>query len=78
MAKSWRAYGYEFGFDAVISTCRQAEKSCPTYPIGKRLHWEFPDPAAAKGTEEGVLQVFRTVRDTIKKRIEIAVKNNEI
>ena len=78
MSKSWRAYGYEFGFDAVISTCSEAEKDCPTYPIGKRFQWQFPDPAEAKGTEEEILQVFRTVRDSIKERIEIAVKNNEI
>ncbi len=77
-AKSWREYGYEFGFDAVISTCSEAERSCPRYPIGKRFTWQFPDPAAAKGTEEEVTQVFRTVRDSIRERIVAAVKNKEI
>ena len=78
ISKSWRAYGLEFGFDAVISTCREAEKACPVFPFGKRLRWEFPDPSEAKGTEEEILKVFRTVRDSIRDRIEMAVKNKEI
>ena len=77
-SKSWRAYGLDFGFDVVISTCREAEKACPVFPFGKRLRWEFPDPAEAKGTEEEILKVSRTVRDSIRDRIEIAVKNKEI
>ena len=76
--KSWRAYGVESGFDVVISTCSEAEKACPLFPIGKRLRWEFPDPSEAKGTEEEILKIFRTVRDSIRDRIELAVKNKEI
>ena len=65
-------------FDVVISTCDEAEKACPFFPVGKILHWGFPDPAEAEGTEEEILKVFRTVRDSIRNRIEIAVKNKEI
>jgi arsenate reductase len=35
-----------------------------------RLHWSFPDPAQATGTEEEQLAVYRSVRDAIRARIE--------
>ena len=76
--KSWRVYGLDYGFDVVITTCSEAEKSCPVFPYGKVLHWEFPDPSEAKGTEEEILKVFRNVRDSIRNRIETVVKNKEI
>ena len=78
MSKSWRVYGLDFGFDVVITTCSEAEKACPVFSFGKRLRWEFPDPAEAEGTEEEIMKIFRTVRDSIRDRIEMAVKNKEI
>jgi arsenate reductase len=78
ISKSWRSFGIEFGFDTVISTCSEAEQACPSWSIGKRLHWEFPDPAEAEGTEEEIMDVFRGVRDSIRDRIASAVKNKEI
>ncbi|MDQ1279575.1 MAG: hypothetical protein QG670_837, partial [Thermoproteota archaeon] len=77
-SKSWRTYGLDFGFDVVVTTCSEAEKSCPIFPFGKVLHWQFPDPSQAKGIEEEVLEVFRKIRDSIKNRIETAIKNKEI
>ncbi|MFH0896924.1 MAG: arsenate reductase ArsC [Candidatus Bathyarchaeota archaeon] len=76
--KSWRANGLDFGFDVVITNCSEAEKACPVFPFRKILHWEFPDPSEAKGTEEEILKAFRAVRDSIRDRIEMAVKNKEI
>ena len=35
-----------------------------------RLHWGFPDPAAATGTKEEKLKVFRAVRDSIKATVQ--------
>jgi len=35
-----------------------------------RLHWPFPDPALATGTESEILQVFREVRDGIGGRVK--------
>jgi len=54
----------------VITLCGEAAEECPTFP-GARVteHWGLPDPARATGTSEEVLQVFRTVRDEIEKRI---------
>jgi arsenate reductase len=58
-------------FDAVITVCDQANESCPFFPgAKKRLHWSFPDPSQAIGTEEEQLVVYRQVRDAIRSRIE--------
>lgn len=53
---------------AVITLC--AEEVCPVF-LGKawRAHWGLPDPAAAKGTEEHVLESFRGARDELRKRL---------
>lgn len=57
-------------WDAVITVCDQAAEACPVFPGGKvRLHWSFPDPSQATGTEEEQLAVYRTVRDAIRERI---------
>ena len=58
-------------FDAVITVCDQAAAACPVVPGAKnRLHWSFPDPSQARGTEEEQLAVYRSVRDAIRARIE--------
>ena len=58
-------------FDAVITVCDQANEACPVF-LGarRRLHWSFPDPSRATGTEEEQLRAYRTVRDAIAARIE--------
>ena len=55
-------------FDYVITVCDDADKDCPNFSgkVGKRVHLGFVDPAAAMGSEEAVLSVFRRVRDEIK------------
>ena len=55
-------------FDFVITVCDNAKESCPffTGKVGKRLHIGFEDPAAATGTEEQVLTVYRKIRDQIR------------
>ncbi len=58
-------------FDALITVCDQANESCPVFFGAKeRLHWSFPDPSQAIGTEEEQLAVYRQVRDAIRVRIE--------
>ena len=58
-------------FDAVITVCDQANEACPVFfGARKRLHWSFPDPSKAQGTEEQQLGVYRQVRDAIRERIE--------
>ncbi len=57
--------------DLVISVCDAAAEACPDFPGKvKRLHWPFPDPAAATGSPEEVLVVFRDVRDQIRRHLE--------
>jgi len=57
--------------DMVITLCGDAYETCPmTPPNIKKLHWGLPDPAKATGSEEEILNVFRSVRDEIKNRIE--------
>jgi len=54
-------------FDYVLTVCDQAKESCPIYPgHGHRLHHSFEDPAAAGGSDEDKLAVFRSVRDEIR------------
>jgi arsenate reductase len=58
-------------FDRVITVCDQANESCPVFfGARERLHWSFPDPSQATGTEEEQLGVYRAVRDAIRERIE--------
>jgi arsenate reductase len=58
-------------FDAVITVCDQANESCPVFfGATRRLHWSFPDPSQATGTEDEQLAVYRAVRDAIRVRIE--------
>jgi arsenate reductase len=57
-------------FDYVISLCGDADEKCPLFFGGvNRLHIGFDDPPKAKGTEEEVLNVYRRVRDEIRRRL---------
>ncbi len=58
-------------FDAVVTVCDQANEACPVF-LGatERLHWSFPDPSRATGTEEEQRAIYRGVRDAIHVRIE--------
>lgn len=55
----------------VITVCDNARERCPIFPrTYKFLHWSFEDPAAATGTREEKLAVFRRVRDEIVRQID--------
>lgn len=54
-------------FDFVITVCDNARERCPYLPSdAKKFHYNFPDPAKVTGTEEEIMEEFRTVRDTIR------------
>jgi arsenate reductase len=64
-------------FDAVITVCDDANESCPVFPgAAQRLHWGFPDPSRARGSEEEQLAIYRTVRDAIGERIKADLLGN--
>ncbi len=51
-----------------ITLC--AEEVCPVFPHAvEKLHWPHPDPAAAGGNDEAVLDGFRRVRDQLDSRL---------
>jgi len=62
-------------FDYVITLCDDAAKFCTNFGFrGKKLHWPFEDPAAAIGTTEERLAIFRRIRDGIKRKIEVFLR----
>jgi arsenate reductase len=66
-------------FDYVITVCDNAKERCPYFPTkALKFHYNFPDPAKATGTEEEVLNEFRTVRAMIKKYCAEFVLENKI
>ena len=65
-------------FDYVITVCDDAKEACPFFPgAAQRLHWSLPDPAAAEGTEDDRLEVFRSVRDRLRHHIEGELVNGK-
>ena len=62
------------GVACVITLC--AEENCPVW-LGEawRVHWALPDPAAATGSEEDVLDSFRRVRDELSRRLRVLFGN---
>lgn len=61
----------EFGsavIETVITVCGHADQACPVFPGQlNRHHWPFEDPAHATGTEDEKLEVFRRVRNEIRR-----------
>lgn len=59
-------------FDYVIAVCSaEAKEMCPIFPAEKeRLHWPFPDPSKAEGTEEAQMDSVRPIRDQIKEKVK--------
>ena len=63
--------------DLVVTLCGDARDRCPVVPATvTRLHWDLPDPAAATGSEEEILAVFRSVRDDIARRVRSLAEQN--
>jgi len=56
--------------DLVVTVCGHADEHCPVLPPGtEKEHWPLDDPAKAAGSEDEIMQVFRTSRDEIKQRV---------
>jgi arsenate reductase len=62
-------------FDYVITVCDAANESCPVFPGGpQRIHWSFPDPSQAQGSNEDRYRAFARVRDEIAMRLQTWVQ----
>jgi arsenate reductase (thioredoxin) len=58
---------FDVDFDYVITVCDNAKERCPYFPTNaQKFHYNFPDPAKARGTEAEIMQSFRDVREQIK------------
>jgi len=58
-------------FDYVVTVCDQARQTCPVFPgVHESLHWGYEDPAAAEGSEEERLTVFRSVFIQMAERVK--------
>ncbi len=64
--KKGEMYGY------VITVCDESSaERCPIFPgVTNRLHWSLEDPASFTGSFEEKMQKTRTVRESIKTRME--------
>ena len=57
----------DVNFDYVITVCDNAKERCPYFPTKAiKLHYNFPDPAKAIGTDDEINEQFRSVRSMIK------------
>ena len=57
-------------FDYVITVCDDARGACPVFPgVAESMHWSYPDPAKAEGTDEERLVAFRSVLTGMGQRI---------
>lgn len=55
----------------VITVCGKADQVCPVFPGQvNRHHWPFDDPAHATGSEVEQMEVFRRVRDEMRRVFE--------
>ena len=66
-------------FDWVVTVCDSARQACPVFQASTvRLHWDLEDPAAARGSDEERMRVFRTVRDQIAGHVREFIAATEV
>jgi arsenate reductase len=64
-------------FDFVITVCDNAREQCPYFRTQATvLHYNFPDPAKACGTNEQIMEEFRKVRELIKTYVRDFINAN--
>ena len=72
---------YELGktFDFVITVCdKEAAEKCPVFlGVTERLHWNFQDPSAFKGSHSEKLSGTKKIRDQIKQKIEVWINSSD-
>jgi len=67
----------EINFDFIITVCDNAKERCPYFPSNaKKLHYNFPDPAKFKGTNQEINDEFRRVRNLIRTFCQVFIEEN--
>jgi len=57
-------------FACVVTVCDAVRERFPIWPFTRNIfHWNLADPAAATGSPEQRRQIFRSVRDQIKRNV---------
>jgi arsenate reductase len=77
-SKSWDEFAGPLAplIDVVVTVCDNAAgETCPIWPTRngkapKKLHWSFPDPAAAQGTDAEKRDAFSAVFADIRTKID--------
>lgn len=64
-------------FHYVIAVCDAAKADrCPVFPgVRQQIHWPFPDPADALGSDEEKRLFVRSVRDRIHHAVEDFIRS---
>ena len=63
-------------WNLVVTVCDSAQEICPVFPRPvEKVHVSFFDPAAAEGTDEEKMAVFRRLRDEIRDRLVPVVRS---
>ena len=66
---------FDIPCDYVITVCDNAKERCPFFPTkAVKLHYNFPDPAKATGSQSEIDAEFIKVRNLIKVYCDIFVK----
>ncbi len=82
-SKSWDEFagGDAPVMDVIVTVCdNAAAETCPVWPISagrapETLHWSFPDPAAATGSDDDKRAAFDGVFADIRKTIDAFLEN---
>ncbi|MEZ5896346.1 MAG: arsenate reductase ArsC [Parvularculaceae bacterium] len=77
-SKSWDEFAHENApqMDVVVTVCdNAAAETCPVWPartngLPRKLHWSFPDPAAADGDDAAKRAAFDAVFADIRAAID--------
>tara|TARA_X000001036_G_scaffold439962_1_gene493347 strand:+ start:1863 stop:2216 length:354 start_codon:yes stop_codon:yes gene_type:complete len=65
--------------DVVITTCDDANESCPFFPGNvMRLHWSIDDPFESWNVEESNIQLFRETRNKIEEKIRLFLERHTL
>lgn len=67
-------------FDAIVTVCDHIREACPMFPDDpERIHWSFPDPTEASGSEEEQFHIFEQIslQLTTRLRLLISLLNRE-